>query len=104
MLLSAEDAKKKNYGCLKSKCIVSFSHAFVISCFLFILLFCYSNSFTASWHFDDHSNIVNNRLLHLKELTLNSVAQTFYSRSHNSNADNKKMFRPLACLTFGLNW
>jgi len=100
MLLSAEDAKKKNCSCFKSKCIVNFSSAFVISCLLFILLLCYSNSFTASWHFDDNSNIVNNPLLHPKELTLKSVTQTFYSRVDNS----KKLYRPLACLTFGLNW
>lgn len=74
-------------------------------CFFLLLTFaCYSNSLKASWHFDDYSNIVNNPLLHIEELTLKSITQTLYSRSHNSDADNKKMFRPLACLTFGLNW
>jgi Tfp pilus assembly protein PilF len=65
---------------------------------------CYSNSFKASWHFDDYSNIVNKPALHLEKFSLNSITRTFYSRSENSSAGNEKMFRPLACLTFGLNW
>ena len=102
MLLGAENRNKKNFSCAKDKYIVNFSNVFVF-CFLFLtLLLCYSNSFKASWHFDDYSNIVNKPALHLEKLKLKSITQTFYSRSENSSADNKKMFRPLACLDIGI--
>ena len=104
MLLGAENRNKKNFSCAKDKYIVNFSNVFVFCFLLLTLLLCYSNSFKASWHFDDYSNIVNKPALHLEKLTLQAITQTFYSRSENSSAGNEKMFRPLACLTLGLNW
>ena len=89
---------------LKDTCFIDLRDVIAICCFLILIAACYSNSFKASWHFDDYSNIVNNPFLHLEKLSPKSVTQTLYSRSHNSDSDNKKMFRPLACLTLGLNW
>lgn len=89
---------------LKDTCAIDLRDIIAICCLLLLILACYSNSFKASWHFDDYSNIVNKPVLHLEKLTFKSITQTFYSRSENSRADDKKMFRPLACLTFGLNW
>ena len=89
---------------LKNERLPKLQSPLVLFCLVGVIFLIYSNSFTASWHFDDHSNIVQNRLLHVDQLTFKSLAQTLYSRSHNPDADNKKMFRPLACLTLGLNW
>ena len=89
---------------LKDTCFIDLRDFIAICCFLILIAACYSNSFKASWHFDDYSNIVNKPALHLEKLSLKSITRTFYSRSENSSAGNEKMFRPLACLTFGLNW
>jgi len=71
--------------------------------FLLILLI-YSNTFHASWHFDDKPNIINNYYLHLNNLYPNSLLQTFFTNPRNPRDIGDKMYRPVACLTFALNW
>ena len=51
----------------------------------------------SSWHLDDYDTIVANTQLHFSDLSPESVYNSFFSRSD-------KLFRPVACLTFGLNW
>ena len=85
-------------------CTINRRDVFAFCCFMVLILACYSNSFKSSWHFDDYSNIVNKPALHLEKFSFKSIARTFYSRSENSSEGNEKMFRPLACLTLGLNW
>jgi len=70
-----------------------------VSLFLLILI-TYSNSFDASWHFDDENNILNNKPLHLTELNLPNIQKTFFA---NWNG-NDKLYRPVACLSFALNY
>lgn len=67
---------------------------------LSLLLLVYSNSFTASWHFDDIPRIVINPNIHLTSLNLESLSKTFYSLEESP----EKLYRPVASLTFGLNW
>ena len=69
---------------------------------LFVALFllpilAYSNTLKSSWHLDDYATIVANTPLHLNDLSFESVYNSFFSRSGN-------LFRPVSCLTFGLNW
>ena len=65
---------------------------------LFLLpILAYSNTLKSSWHLDDYDTIVTNTRLHLSDLSVESVYKSFFSRSD-------KLFRPVACLTFGLNW
>ena len=71
---------------------------------LFLILLIYSNTFQSSWHFDDKPNIVNNYGLHLKDLRPKSLLQTFFTNPRNTWKTNDKMYRPVACLTFALNW
>ncbi|MCP4624654.1 MAG: tetratricopeptide repeat protein [bacterium] len=66
----------------------------------FLLLASYSNSFNSSWHLDDEANIIANRRLHINALTPDSIMGTFYA----SPVASGKMFRPVANLTFALNW
>ena len=80
------------------------SRTWIVFTLLFLLiLLIYSNTFHASWHFDDKPNIVNNRYLHLNNLHPNSLLQTLYTNPMNLDIGNK-MYRPVACLTFALNW
>ncbi len=66
---------------------------------LLILVICflaYSNTFEASFHFDDEPNIVENHYLHLKELSLSKLLAAA-TKSRNSN-------RPISYLSFALNY
>jgi hypothetical protein len=63
----------------------------VIICFL-----AYANTLKASFHLDDKRSIVENRYLHLKELSLSKLAAAAI-KSRNPN-------RPVANLSFALNY
>jgi Tfp pilus assembly protein PilF len=73
--------------------------------FVFITLFIitlsiYSNTFSASWHFDDVPNITGNPNLHLKELSWQNIKRTFFANQF----EPEQLYRPSACLSFALNY
>ncbi|WP_319588543.1 tetratricopeptide repeat protein [uncultured Desulfobulbus sp.] len=71
------------------------------SFFLFITIaIIYSNTLTADWHLDDYPNIVQNQNLHLNSLDSQSLTQTFFSHPTKKGT----LFRPIANLSFALNW
>jgi tetratricopeptide (TPR) repeat protein len=71
----------------------------------FLLVLCiYSNSFQASWQFDDKPNIINNHYLHLSDLHLQSLVKTLFTDPTHPREIGHKLYRPVACLTFALNW
>ncbi|MBF0378596.1 MAG: tetratricopeptide repeat protein [Desulfamplus sp.] len=80
--------------------IKSKNHLLTISLLSIIIAIIYSNTLNSSWHFDDYENIVDNRKIHMSKLTLSSIRDTFYSLNNNPN----KLYRPVACFTFALNW
>ena len=65
-----------------------------------IIFIVFSNSLNGEWQLDDKPNILSNTKLHVSQLTFQQLAATF--RAHPT-APNK-IYRPLVCLTFGLNW
>ena len=67
---------------------------------LLLILITYSNTFDASWHFDDENNILNNKPLHLTELNTQNIKKTFFADWNGSG----KLYRPVACLSFALNY
>jgi Tfp pilus assembly protein PilF len=69
-----------------------------------LLLIIYSNTFQASWHLDDYDRIVHNSRLHLTNLQPQSIWQTFFSSIDNGYHKPDQLYRPVPCLTFGLNW
>ncbi len=73
---------------------------------LFLLIFIvYSNTFQASWHLDDYHNIVQNAALKINDLQPRNIFQTFFTTSEEEDLVlKKKLYRPLACLSFALNW
>jgi len=72
--------------------------AFVL--LLFLILTFYSNSFYSSWHLDDEANITENHRIHIRALTPDAIMGTFYAGPVSAG----KMYRPVANLTFALNW
>jgi protein O-mannosyl-transferase len=66
-----------------------------------ILIFLiYSNSFHATWHFDDYPNIFDNQKLHMTEISWHSIKSAIYSDTNRPNMP----YRPVACLSFALNY
>ena len=75
-------------------------NVFAIVAIFIIILFVYSNTFQASWHFDDTPNILKSERLHLQELTWEKIKHTWFL-----NSDGKvKIYRPAACFSFALNY
>ena len=65
-----------------------------------IVLSIYSNTFDASWHFDDEPNILSNKSLHLTELNLENIKHTFTPSWDTGGS----LYRPVACFSFALNY
>lgn len=70
----------------------------IFFCLLFCLLLTYGNSLKSDWLFDDGPNIVENQAVHLKSLDKESLKKTFYGFRQD------KIYRPIAYLSFGLNY
>ncbi len=71
--------------------------AFVL--LVLLILPIYSNTFHAAWQFDDKPNIVENTRLHINDLSLTSLWNTFFAK-----AGKDSFFRPLPSLSLALNW
>ncbi|MCD6224702.1 MAG: tetratricopeptide repeat protein [Deltaproteobacteria bacterium] len=76
----------------------------VLAILLCLIIAGYSNTFNAAWHLDDYQNIVDNSRLHLRDLRPESIIKTFFASRDNGLYEGRKIYRPVACLTFGLNW
>ena len=68
--------------------------------FLLLLLPCYANTFNAAWQLDDRPGIVNNPRLHIDNLLPGTLWDTFFAKPGVA----RKLNRPVANLTFALNW
>jgi tetratricopeptide (TPR) repeat protein len=65
-----------------------------------IVLVAYSNTFHAAWQMDDKPNILDNSRLHIDNLMPETLYKTFFA----SPGSVKKLYRPLPCFTFAINW
>jgi len=79
-------------------------HLLALLFFTLIIVLIYSNSFNASWHLDDRPNIVNNRGLHIHNLQTVSLMRTFFTSPGSGGAITDRLYRPIPCLTFAINW
>lgn len=68
---------------------------------LLIILVCliYSNSLNCSWHLDDYHNIPENSAIQITKLDASAIKNSFYAAPNKEN-----LARPIAFLTFALNW
>jgi protein O-mannosyl-transferase len=80
------------------------------NCFGYFLLFVvcvsiYGNTSDTSWHLDDYSNIINNPAVHISDLSPNSLFRAAgLLQSPNTTTDTSIRFRPIAFITFAINW
>ena len=76
----------------------------IVFLLFFIIVFgVYSTIYTASWHFDDYPNIVDNPRTPLK---ISNVRTSKKRYSQHMMADNTwtAIYRPVSMLSFALNW
>lgn len=71
---------------------------------LVVIGMAYSNTLQVPWHFDDLPNITRNARLHLQDLSPRSLLGTFYAGFDERQQPQARLFRPVANLTFALNW
>jgi tetratricopeptide (TPR) repeat protein len=67
---------------------------------ILLLLPLYAHVAGASWQMDDRPNIVRNQALHIQNLMTNSLWDTFFANQGRGG----RLFRPVANLSFALNW
>lgn len=71
--------------------------------FLGVLLIVYAPSFSGTWIYDDEFNILNNDNIHLDQISFTSLKKTFFLKAQDP-VDAERVKRPLAYLSFALNW
>ncbi len=69
-----------------------------------MIVLIYWNSFDAAWHLDDRPNILNNRGLHITNLQPDSLIRTFFTSPDSGGTVTNRLYRPIPCLTFAINW
>ena len=70
--------------------------------FFFLLTICflsYSNTFQAAWQLDDVQHIVSNDKIHISSFSLSEINSALRSK-----AGSDRLYRPITCLSLGLNW
>ena len=75
--------------------------------FLLIAAICvliYANTWNASWHMDDFPNIVTNPLVHIQDISITSLLQATNLFQDQNALYSGIPYRPVADLTFALNW
>ena len=65
-----------------------------------LILICYADTFDAAFQLDDKPGIVINQTLHIDNLSPATLRQTFFAKPSAEN----QLYRPVANLTFALNW
>ena len=87
---------------MPDNCLIRSNTAKPIFLLLCLVLLIYSNTYNATWHFDDYHNITHNEKVHLKDLSPSSIIDTFFALSNGE--DRSKLYRPVSVFSLALNW
>jgi len=94
-------AAQEQRGCIKrSSSSTCPQFLFAGLCLLVAVVCVYSNSLDASWQYDDAANITNNPAIRIKELSWEGLSHAMFEGHLPARAS----FRPIAYLTFALNF
>jgi len=80
--------------------ITPYRYAFHFFLLALIIAIIYSNTLFQEWHFDDYPNIIEDTILHWKNITFNSIWNTVTTDGFGQNS----ISRPIPRLTFALNY
>ena len=69
-----------------------------------IVLSAYSTNFSASWHFDDYPNIVDNPRIHINDIRFDTLKGTFFAAYDKGQYLGNRVYRSVSMFTFALNW
>ena len=78
-----------------------------IAILVILVLLAYANTFNASWHLDDVTNIIDNKNVHISTLSVSDWAKSMrapFTGSSDPNLGLSDLYRPVAMLTFAFNW
>ena len=81
-----------------------FTRIIVLLSLSLMVVLIYLNAFNASWHLDDRPNILDNRGLHITSLQPDSLMRTFFTSPDSGGTITNRLYRPIPCLTFAVNW
>ena len=77
----------------------------IVFLLFFIIVFgVYSTNYTASWHFDDYPNIVDNPRTPLKISSVRTLKRRYLQHMMADNTLDRRFYRPVSMLSFALNW
>jgi Tfp pilus assembly protein PilF len=72
-----------------------------------LVLIVYGNTFDAAWHLDDRTNILNNKNVHVRSLSLDDWSRSItrpFTDPANAKPGLSGLYRPVAMVTFAFNW
>ena len=76
-----------------------YKSAIAVSILAVLCIIIYSNSFEASWHFDDYENILENARVQIRDVQPVTISQTFFA-----SPDGKRTpYRSVSYFSFALN-
>ena len=74
---------------------------------LLLVVLAYSNTFNASWHLDDITNILDNTNVHVSNMSIEDWTRSIrppFTDPSNPKPGLPGIYRPVAMLTFAFNW
>ena len=83
------------------------SHGRYIFLLVVLVLIVYGNTFNASWHLDDRTNIVDNKNVHVTSSVPGGLVPEHvrpFTDPANAPSGLSGLYRPVAMLTFAFNW
>ncbi|GAJ06201.1 unnamed protein product, partial [marine sediment metagenome] len=76
----------------------------IFSIFAFAILIVYSNTFKASFHYDDSVNITKNKHIQIDELNWQSIKGTWFAGGERGDIYHPILYRPVAMCSLALNY
>lgn len=90
--------------CHGTESLFSQKNGWVLFLISVLVLIIYSNTFHASWHFDDFGNVNGNPKINISDLYPDTLKQALYASPTSGNRADPPLYRPVAMLSFAINW
>jgi tetratricopeptide (TPR) repeat protein len=87
--------------------VLNYKYGRALLLLVVLVLIVYGNTFHASWHLDDRTNILDNQNVHVDSLSLDEWARSAappFTDPGRAPSGWSDLYRPVAMLTFAFNW